>query len=78
LFIFSDEHPQIGICFDVYSGHLADSAIEFLRFGGDSLKLQLRTAEQRKKDKRLMDAKDKLITFANSTDQDVSMDNLLK
>jgi len=78
LFIFSDEHPQIRTCFDIHSDHLADSAVQFSRLDGDSLELQLRTAEQRKKDKRLMDAKDKLITFANSSDQDVSIGNLLK
>jgi hypothetical protein len=28
-------YPEVGKAFEVHSGHLADSAVEFLRIGGD-------------------------------------------
>lgn len=78
--MLSDSHPHIGIAYDVHSNHLADSAIEYRKFGGDQEKLRLRSKQQRTRDKKLMDAKDMLVNFANSLDanQVMSMENLLK
>lgn len=75
-----EPHPQVGVAFDVYAGHLSSAAIEFLRFGNDVGKLQTRTKKQREKDRKLMEAKDKLVEFANSlgADQDVPISHLLK
>ena len=77
--IFSDEHPPIGTAFDIHSGHLTDGTIEFLKFGGNCANLNPRVKQLRSLDMKLMNAKDKLVDFANSLDPNraVSMENLL-
>jgi len=74
-YLFSEKHPGIGIAFNVFSSHLADSAIEFLNsnIGSPDPQLNLRTKKALKFDKKLIAAKAKLINFVNALPDNQTM-----
>lgn len=80
--IFSEKHPSIGNAFNVFSGHLADGAIQFMNsnIGTTEQQLKRRAKKQKKFDQKLISAKSELIKFANSLpdNQSMPMDYLLQ
>jgi hypothetical protein len=75
---FSEEHPEVGKAFEVHSGHLADSAVEFLRISGDVSKLSIRTKQERGRDRCLIAAQEKLENFGGSIRQEIPVEYLLQ